>query len=155
MKITFNAFLLFLIGLVCACSPKQELVEVNIDRQLADFAKTRQTSAKGVCSMIPIKTWDEMVVIGPYTTEDKLAQFNIENLAGIKNKLLSVSYDEGKCMLVYLENKRAIAYSVVSRFPVDFVLDGSDIYSFKNTQCDAVLLKKEQDKRLHVVQIGK
>lgn len=121
---------------------------------MANLAKNINPSGGTLCSIIPIKTWDEIVVIGPYTTEDRLKPFNIENLAGVKDTLLSVSYDEGKCMLVYLKSKKAFACSVVSRFPVDFVKDGSDAYSFKYGQCDAVLFKKEQDKRLHVVQVS-
>ena len=151
MRILLNAFLLFLI---CSCSPKQELKRVDIDKQLVNFAKDIHPSGARICSIMPIKTWDEIVVVGPYTTEERLKPFNIENLAGVKDVLLSVSYNEGECMLVYLKSKKAIAYSVVSRFPVDFVRDGSDTYSFKYNQCDAILCKKEQDKRLHVVQVS-
>ena len=155
MKVILKAFLLFLICLVCACSQKQELIEINIDKQLADFAKNNDPSGIDLCSAIPLKTWDEIVVIGPYSTEDRLKPFKIKNLATVKDKVLSESYDEGECMLVYLKNKEAIAYSVVSRFPVDFVMNGADVYSFKYEQCDSIVFIQERDKRFQIMRVGK
>jgi len=103
-----------------------------------------------VCDIIPNHDWDSIMVVGPYSRGASFNNVAIANLGAVKDTLLSVSYDEGKCVLAYIKNKNVISYSVVSRMSIDFNIGYKDINIIKKTECSLMGLKKRNQGELAV-----
>ena len=158
MKKVIPIYLLTLIVLVCACNKKETLTKIDVDKQLTDLARSfnreANQAANKFCSLLHVDAYDKIVVIAPYTRVDdfRLKREGIENLEKIKDTILSVVYDEGKCMLVYIKDKKGVAYSEVARWPVDIVGLKRGTFSFSHHQCGSFIFKKAKgDGRLSLM----
>ncbi len=103
-----------------------------------------------VCHIIPNRDWDSIMVIGPYSNEASFKNVAIANFDAVKDTLLSVSFNEGKCILAYIKNKNVISYSIVNRMPIDFNMGYKDINMIKKTECSLMGLKKRNTGELTV-----
>jgi len=157
MKIT-PIYLLGLVVLLWACNDKKAtLTKIDVDRQLTDLVRSLNKgdnqAANKFCSLLHVEAYDKIVVIAPYTDASnlKLKSEGIENLGQIKDTILSMSLDDGKCVLVYIKDKKGVAYSVVSRLPVDIVGNKQGVFSFSNQQCDSFIFKRMEDGRVSLI----
>jgi hypothetical protein len=91
----------------CGCEGRQ-LKEINVDKKIADYmlwvgGDTSRVTAQ-FCDLITIVSWDEVVVLGPYTSVQSISDLKIDNIEMVKDSLSKVSLDEGKCTLIYLKS---------------------------------------------------
>lgn len=110
-----------------------------------------------LCSTIPF-TWDNMVVLPPYYSDEKMLKtLNLTNIDEIaekfpyytKNRFPVLTGDEGAYVLLFVYKDRIIRYSQVQRVPLDFkdVMKKEERIGnlTKEAICNQLYLKKRND----------
>ncbi len=140
------------------CNSRPMLQKVDIDKRIAHYIisaggdKSRLTAE--FCNLLSVVSWNEMVVLGPYTTQQTLNNYEIDNLQIVKDALAKVNlHDEGKCTLIFLQGKKAIAYGVISRQPVDMVRRGISHYKLDYQKCRSLIFEAMKDGNLKLTSI--
>jgi hypothetical protein len=158
MRNSNKIYLIVILFIFSACHRDETITKINIDQLLSPVVKTALESGVELtkfsfCELIPNNGWDNIIVIGPYSTEDGFKALKIQNFDAVKHTILSASLDEGKCTLVYIKNNKAIAYSIVKRSPIDFAKNNAAVYTIKRSDCNSTYLKKINASSL-IFQVG-
>ena len=139
--------LLLLLVFQFSCTSEQKIEAYNITPILetkARLAKNNQQKVKlELCNQIPFK-WDKIIVIPPYSTAQMIRKYELENSKFIENNMIDSLYDEGKCLLLYIEKNTIQRYSFVPRIPLDFnYVNNSDTIKTlsKKLVCDELYIK--------------
>ena len=150
LKINFIGY--FIIAIIfSSCNFKKPVNKIDINKQLdiaakSAFERHSHVLSFPLCDILPGNDWDSILVIGPYSNEESFVNINIQNFDAVKDSLLSVSYNDGKCTLAYIKSKNVIGYSIISRAPIDFCMYNQNIYLIKRSACDLLELKKSAKK---------
>ena len=155
--------IILLLSLLFSCNKKDENIKsINLDNILSEkavkiLAGSTLTVSFPFCDMVPLKQWDQMILISPYMNFRKLKENDLKNIENVIKILEENALSEDRCALLFLWKKTIIAYAIPKRLPIDFlglvVNNNKNIDSFLKEDCGDFYLKKEiykNEKRLLV-----
>jgi hypothetical protein len=147
-----STFILFfsILTLFASCQQERSMIKIDIDKQLAIAAKASLQKDSLIipfafCDLLPVKEWDTIIVIGPYSNEESFENIAIKDFDAVKDILLSVTNDEEKCILAYLKNNKVFGYSIIPRSPIDLSIYNRSVYTIKRSSCSSIGLKRSND----------
>ncbi|PJJ84165.1 hypothetical protein [Mucilaginibacter auburnensis] len=141
-----------------ACNNRPILQKVDVDEGISHYVMSaggdKSRLVGQFCNLLSVVPWNEMVVLAPYTTQQTINTLEIDNLQTVKDALAKVNLDdEGKCTLIFLQGKKPIAYSVISRRPVDMVRPGAGYYKLDYHECSSLMFEVLNDGNLKLTSI--
>ena len=139
--------LLLLLSFQFSCTSERKIEAYNIKPMLAEKAKLAVSNEDKVklelCNQIPFK-WDKIIVIPPYSNAQMISKYELDNSKFIEDNMIDSLYDEGKCLLLYIEKNTIQRYSFVPRTPLDFnYINNSDTIKTLSRKliCDELYIK--------------
>lgn len=94
--------------------------------------------------------WDNIIILPPYSNAEFIRKHNLANSKSIEKLLPALTLDEGKCILLFVENNKIVKYSSVSRIPLDFNevkrQDQTVMNISREMACNQLYIEKDNDK---------
>ncbi len=120
-KPSFLLLILTIFQFSCNSEQKIEAYNLtpNLEAKVKIAIKSNQKIKLQLCEMVPF-IWDKIIVIPPYTDAEKIRSYNLHNSKFIERNMIDSLFDEGKCLLLYIQDDTIVRYSFVPRTPLDF-----------------------------------
>ena len=147
-----NRIIIFLFLSFVACTKRDPIKKLEINKTLIIMANKAMLDTSVIqkfpfCELVPFKNWGKIIVVPPYLPWEILEKQHINNLNQIKDSIINITYNDSKCTLLFLLDRKITAYAVVSRSPVDF----TELFDFTKIQkpvlkevfCSQIYLKRE------------
>lgn len=108
--------------LLSSCSTKDvEKFDINPIMNKAYMSATASPEPVRIdlCESVPFN-WDALIIIPPYSELDVIDNENLENTRALEKLMPGLTGDEGYCLLLFIENKTIVKYSLAPRANLDF-----------------------------------
>ncbi|MFA6275142.1 MAG: hypothetical protein WC622_00225 [Pedobacter sp.] len=106
-----------------SCTTKHKIKEYDFNTILKAkimlAGKSSQPIKLNLCDEITFN-WDSILILPPYSNAKVVRKQGLVNSKAIEEMLPELTLDEGKCVLLFIENNTVIKYSYVPRVPIDF-----------------------------------
>lgn len=152
MKYAIGVLLIFCVIWQIGCTTK-EIENYNIDSfikskiQLA--TKLKKPIALELCNETKFE-WNSLIFIPPYSRSNVLNQQNLNNSSAIKRTLSKFKFNEGICIILFVNKNSIVKYSLTKRTVLDFnelVGPNRNILRIsQGTACNKLYIKNYKDK---------
>ena len=153
MKNNKNLLLIFYLVIQLSCTTKPAIKEYDVNpilkARVLSSSKSAQPVKLALCDKIPFK-WDSIIILPPYSNAEIVKNQNLVNSGIIEKMFPELTLDEGRCILLFVENNNIVRYSFVPRVPLDFnkilMPEKTNFKISKEVACNQLYIKKESDK---------
>ena len=155
MKFNGKLFWIFCFVVQIGCTTKQNINDYDLTPILKAKVKLASKSAQPVklnlCDELPFK-WDNMFIIPPYSNVEVLKKQSFTNSKAIETMFPELTLDEGRCVILFVEENKIIRYSFLQRAILDLndimIPDKTSFKISKKMACSELYIKKEYNKFL-------
>ncbi len=117
-----NILLVLLASLQLGCNIKDiEEYDINpvISTAIMSASKTNSAINLELCDKTTFK-WNSLIIVPPYSPLSVLREVELENIAALRKLMPGSTVDEGTCVLLFIENKTIVRYSLAPTKDLDF-----------------------------------
>lgn len=147
--------LIFFVALLGCTTKKIETYDTNpaITAKVLEAKKSDQPVKLELCKNTSFN-WDRIVILPPYSNAESIKKQNLVNSEAIEKMMPELTLDEGKCILLFVENNNIVRYSSVPRVPLDFnevkVQDQAVMDISREIACSQLYISNSKDNQLSI-----